>query len=366
MRSGWRGVVVALALLAARLAPAQDAPPLHAAEPDAGPRYRTATGVLTAYDAATRVLTLRGAAGTSSFQVARDARAWLGSGRLPLAELPRYAGDRLTVAWSESAAGPVTHTVRLDAGAPALAARAATPSPEPPRQEEFWLRGKAQTLRLYGARGAPVAIVTSGDGGFVHLGPQVAQSLAARGYFVVGFDAKAYLSSFTSHAGGLSVDDVPRDYAALVDFAARGGPPRTLLVGVSEGAGLSLLAATAPALQERLQGVVALGLPDKSELAWRFRDSIIYLTKGIPDEPTFSAREWVGRVAPVPLAAIHSTHDEFVPLPEIRAILDEAREPKRLFVVEALDHRFSGGREGFERSLDEALGWIRAERPAGS
>lgn len=257
-----------------------------------------------------------------------------------------------------------TGTIVLAAGLTAFGVAVAEAASE--RTVMLDLRGQPQTLHLYGAPGPRVTVVTSGDGGWLGLGRDVAEHLADAGYFVVGFDAKAYLSSFTHGDRTLCVGDVPRDYAALVDFAARGGPPRTLLVGVSEGAGLSLLAATAPALQERLQGVVALGLPDKSELAWRFRDSIIYLTKGIPDEPTFSAREWVGRVAPVPLAAIHSTHDEFVPLPEIRAILDEAREPKRLFVVEALDHRFSGGREGFERSLDEALGWIRAERPAGS
>ena len=51
-------------------------------------------------------------------------------------------------------------------------------------------------LRRRGA-GAPV-IVSSGDGGWIHLGPHVAEILAARGYFVVGFDVKAYLESFTA------------------------------------------------------------------------------------------------------------------------------------------------------------------------
>jgi pimeloyl-ACP methyl ester carboxylesterase len=161
------------------------------------------------------------------------------------------------------------------------------------------------------------------------------------------------------------VADVPRDYAALVDFASAAGASPTLLVGVSVGAGLSLLAATAPELQPRLQGVIALGLPDQNELGWRFRDSIIYLTKGVPDEPSFSALEWADRVAPVPLVEIHSTHDEFAPLAETRAILARAREPKRQFVVEARDHRFSGGMADFERSLDQALAWVAAERGQG-
>ena len=45
---------------------------------------------------------------------------------------------------------------------------------------------------------APPVIVSSGDGGWIHLGPHVAEVLAAKGFFVVGFDVKAYLESFTS------------------------------------------------------------------------------------------------------------------------------------------------------------------------
>jgi type IV secretory pathway VirJ component len=229
-----------------------------------------------------------------------------------------------------------------------------------PHLETLTLRGRTQNLHVYGERKAPVAIVSSGDGGWVHLGPAVAGFLASEGYFVVGFDAKAYLSGFTTSSETLTVEDVPRDYAALVDYAAQGaaGPP--LLVGVSEGAGLSLLAATAPDVQARVQGVVALGLPEKNELGWRWRDSIIYITKKTPNEPTFSAREVANRVAPVPLAAIHSTHDEFVPVSEVREILARARQPKRLWVVESKDHRFSDSQPELQRILKEAISWTES------
>jgi type IV secretory pathway VirJ component len=207
--------------------------------------------------------------------------------------------------------------------------------------------------------------VSSGDGGWVHLGPAVAGFLASEGYFVVGFDAKAYLSSFTTSSATLSVEDVPRDYATLVDYAAQGAPRRPLLVGVSEGAGLSLLAATAPDVQARVEGVIALGLPEKNELGWRWRDSVIYVTKKVPNEPTFSAREWAGRVAPVPLAAIHSTNDEFVPVPEVREILASAREPKRLWVVDSKNHRFSDNQAELQRSLREAISWTQSASKTG-
>jgi fermentation-respiration switch protein FrsA (DUF1100 family) len=229
-----------------------------------------------------------------------------------------------------------------------------------PRIESLTIRGHAQSLHVYGQRGGPAAIVSSGDGGWVHLGPDVAAFLASEGYFVVGFDAKAYLSGFTTSTGTLTVEDVPRDYAALVDYAAPGAAGRPLLVGVSEGAGLSVLAATAPEIQARIGGVIALGLPEKNELGWRWRDSIIYLTKKVPNEPTFDASAVVGRVAPVPLAAIHSTHDEFVPLSEVQDILARAREPKRLWVIDARNHRFSDDEQELQRDLREAISWTQS------
>jgi fermentation-respiration switch protein FrsA (DUF1100 family) len=250
----------------------------------------------------------------------------------------------------------------LSATAPRLAAAGGGASP---RTEALSLRGHVQSLHAYGTRGGPAAVVTSGDGGWLHLGPDVADFLAAEGWFVVGFDAKAYLSSFTTKSGTLATEDVPRDYAALVGYAAKGAPGPPLLVGVSEGAGLSVLAATAPGIQSCIAGVVALGLPDKNELGWRFRDSMIYLTKRTPNEPTFSALETVGRVAPVPLAAIHSTHDEFVALPEIERIMARAREPRKLWVIEAKDHRFSDNQPELQRRLREAIAWIQSAKTTG-
>jgi len=225
------------------------------------------------------------------------------------------------------------------------------------------IRGKPQTLQLYGDRGGPPVVVTSGDGGWIHLGPHVAEALATKGYFVVGFDAKAYLSSFTEGSKTLTEEDVPRDYRAVVDFAARDAREKPILIGVSEGAGLSVLAATGPDLKPAIAGVVGLGLPDVNELGWRWRDMIIYVTRGVPNEPTFSAGSIASKVAPVPLAAIHSTHDEFVPLGEVQRVMDGAGEPKKLWIVPAADHRFSNNLGEFDARLLEAIAWVRQNQP---
>jgi alpha-beta hydrolase superfamily lysophospholipase len=226
--------------------------------------------------------------------------------------------------------------------------------------ETIWLRGHAQLLRTYGQRGGPAAIVSSGDGGWIHLGPHVAETLAARGYFVVGFDVRAYLSSFTTGTTTLRPEDEPRDYKTLVEFAARGSSGRPVLVGVSEGAGLSVLAATDSDTRARIGGVVALGLPDVNELGWRWRDAMIYVTHRSPNEPSFSAASLIGRAAPAPIAVIHSTRDEFVPVNEVQRVVANACEPKRLWLVEAADHRFSNNLAVLDRTLFDALLWLKS------
>ncbi len=225
------------------------------------------------------------------------------------------------------------------------------------------LRGRAQSLHLYGNRGQQPVIVTSGDGGWMHLGPHVAEMLAAKGFFVVGFDAKAYLASFTSGTETLKPTDEPRDYKVLADFAAKGGARKPILIGVSEGGGLSVLAATDPQTQAVIAGVIGLGLPDKTELGWRWRDALIYITRGDPDEPMFSTQAIAAKVHPLPLAAIHATHDEFVPLAEVQRVMNAAAEPKQLWIVPAADHRFSDNLAEFDRRLIEAIAWVKQNSP---
>jgi type IV secretory pathway VirJ component len=243
----------------------------------------------------------------------------------------------VTMAWAAAANAQATDTIRL--------------------------RDHQLTLHLYGTRGGAPVIVSSGDGGWLHLGPDVATLLASRGYFVVGFDVKAYLESFTSGSTTLRTQDVPGDYRTLVAYAAHGSVAKPVLVGVSEGAGLSVLAAGDAATKALLGGVVALGLPDVNELGWRWKDALIYVTHGIPKEPTFNTRDVVAAVAPLPLAAIHSTNDEFVPLSQARELLARAGHPATLWVVTARDHRFSDNRLEFERRLTEALAWIAQNQP---
>jgi len=234
------------------------------------------------------------------------------------------------------------------------------------RRATVTLRGHAQTLHLYGPSDGVPVIMTSGDGGWIHLSPHVAELLALKGFFVVGFDAKLYLESFTQGTSRLRVEDEPGDYKTLIGFASRVTGRKPLLIGTSEGAGLSVLAATDPTNKDAVIGVIGLGLPNITELGWRWRDMAIYVTHRPPNEPFFKVTTVVDRLAPVPLAAIHSTHDEYVPLTEIERVLATASDPKRLWVVEAGNHRFGDNLAQFDRSLLEAVAWVGEQRTGGT
>ena len=225
------------------------------------------------------------------------------------------------------------------------------------------IRGHQLSVRVYGPpEGYPV-VLSSGDGGWIHLAPHVGEVLAAKGFHVVGFDARAYLASFTSGKATLRSSDEPADYRVLTTFASGQSGKKPVLIGVSEGAGLSVLAATDPETRGTIAGVIGLGLPDLNELGWRWKDFLIYLTHQAPNEPTFSTAAIVRNVAPAPLAVIHSTQDEFVPVADVQRILLNAQEPKKLWIVKASDHRFSDNLTEFDRTLFEALEWVKQNAP---
>ncbi len=231
-----------------------------------------------------------------------------------------------------------------------------------PRKVNFTLRGAKQTLYLYnpqpGKPDPPVALVCSGDGGWHLFITEIAERLASRGYPVVGLDSKEYLASL-SKPNALEPAQVTEDFAALLRFAESQFQTKSaVLVGWSEGAGLAVLGALSPSARPGLRGVVAIGLPELNELAWRWSDAVIYVTHKVPNEPTFNSKDYVGKLAPLPLAVIQSTHDEFVPVETARAIFAQAQEPKQFTLIEATSHHFDGQREAFWQALDRALAWF--------
>jgi hypothetical protein len=234
-----------------------------------------------------------------------------------------------------------------------------TLSPSALAQTMLNIRGKSQELHFYGAKGGPEIILSSGDLGWAGLVVHVAEFLSHQGYYVVGFNSREYLVSFTTKTGTLRPVDVPGDYKLLVDFAGGSSSGKPVLVGISEGAGLSVLAGASPEFKDIVQGILGLGLPDQNELGWKWQDFTIWVTKKTPNEPSFMVEDIIARVSPLPLAEIHSTHDEFLPLDKAVAMFARAAAPKKMWVIDAANHRFSDKRDELDRRMLEALQWIK-------
>lgn len=228
-----------------------------------------------------------------------------------------------------------------------------------PGRNSIPVRGLPQAVYYYpggGTQDRPCVLFMPGDGGWRGFAITVAMQLAAWGYDVYGLDTKVYLESFTGKMT-LTEADVARDLRTVAE-AVRNKRP-VVLLGWSEGAGLTLLAAAA-ASKDAYIGLITMGLGDKNVLGWRFVDSLTYLTRKPPSEPGFSALRYMSRVSPIPLVMLQSTKDEYVGKDEANRLFNMAAEPKRLVLIEAQNHRFDGAQTEFFRQLKQALDWIPA------
>ncbi len=227
------------------------------------------------------------------------------------------------------------------------------------------IRGKALTVELY--RPAPgvspkgTVLMGSGDVGWVGLSVDLSEFLSAEGYAVVGINVRHYLSMFTSGSEHVMPEQVPGDYAAIVqalrERQALWGP--VVVAGVSEGAALAVLAGSDRANRSWLTGVLTMGLPPTAELAWRWTDATTWITKKDANEPSFEPRLFIGGISPVPLWMIQSTSDEYVKEADYRLFEREARAPSRLVLIDAANHRFTDRLPLLHQQVLAGLAWFR-------
>ena len=228
------------------------------------------------------------------------------------------------------------------------------------------VRGKTLTLHVYRPTGPAkgTVIMASGDVGWVGTGVSLAKVLSTEGFIVVGLNVRQYLARFTTKTSHLQVTDPPADYRELSQLLHHHGllVQPVVVSGVSEGAALAVLAASAPANHEWIRGVITLGLPPTAELAWRWRDFTSWITKADAKEPSFAPKDFIASVSPLPLVMIQSTKDEYVPEAEYRLFEATARPPKKLVLIDARNHRFGGRRTELRRDVFDALEWIKTAR----
>ena len=230
------------------------------------------------------------------------------------------------------------------------------------------LRGQTIAVTIYRPSLPPSKIkgtilMGSGDVGWVGLAASMADFLSNQGYVVVGINVRNYLSAFTTRRGHLETPQVPDDYAQIAAYVRSRGllVSPVIVSGVSEGAALAVLAASSPANHGLISGVITMGLPGTAELAWRWTDFTTWITKKDSAEPSFAAKDFIGRIAPIPLCMIQSTKDEYVTEREYRELEAAAREPKKLALIDASNHRFTDKMDDLRREYLAALAWIAHE-----
>jgi pimeloyl-ACP methyl ester carboxylesterase len=225
------------------------------------------------------------------------------------------------------------------------------------------VRGQAQDVYYFPAEKTPSlgqVLFLPGDGGWHGFAITIAKSVSEWGYDVYGVDTKHYLCTSTT-MGGLTEAQVSSDMAELArSLGAHPGRKFTLL-GWSEGAGLSLLAAAAEKNRSSFNGLITTGLPEKNILAWRWEDALTYVTKQRPNEPGFSSADFMGKISPLPVVMIQSTNDEYVSMDAAQRLFQAAHDPRRFSPVSASNHRFGGNQQQFFNVLQDGLRWIQQQ-----
>ncbi|MGE0129281.1 MAG: AcvB/VirJ family lysyl-phosphatidylglycerol hydrolase [Blastocatellales bacterium] len=223
------------------------------------------------------------------------------------------------------------------------------------------VRGQKQEIYYYPATGAKLnrkVLFAPGDGGWRGWAITIAQQMAGWGYDVYGLDTRTYLNGFTGGAG-IKESDVMNDFRQIAEWMIKGANERVTLIGWSEGAGLGVLAAAGAENKQTFNGLITFGLGDENVLGWTWKDNLTYVTKSKPNEPAFRASGYMAKIAPLPYLMLHSSKDEFVPFEEAKLLATAAREPKRISVIQANNHRFDGNVNEFYRQLREGLQWMK-------
>jgi pimeloyl-ACP methyl ester carboxylesterase len=228
----------------------------------------------------------------------------------------------------------------------------------PPRAFDQRILVNRHQLTLHmtrGARKAALLVYATGDGGWRGKDREVYTQLESWGYTAVGFSAPEYLR----HLPGVDGDDgtttperLSQDYAEIIASARHSlqipDSEPVILVGVSRGADLAVVAAGQPGLQPQLGGVVVMALTKEEEYVRRRRRPTVPI----------DLYPYLSRLGDLPLVVIQSTRDNYLNAEDARALFGEDTAVRQFHAVEADNHSFGGARPLLYETLRRALDWV--------
>jgi fermentation-respiration switch protein FrsA (DUF1100 family) len=211
--------------------------------------------------------------------------------------------------------------------------------------------------------GTPLLLYATGDGGWRGKDRDLYRHMIRWGYPVAGFSAPDYLAHLGYVAGTTTPARLARDYIRLIEFAKESldlpEATPTILVGVSRGAGLAVVAAGRREVQPLLAGVLAVALTKEEEYVRHYRTRRGHSEKTPSRElVTFDTYGSLNQLRSLPLAVIQSTRDGYLPADEARALFGPDTPSRRLRAVDARDHSFRGARDVLYDRMSAALSWI--------
>lgn len=213
----------------------------------------------------------------------------------------------------------------------------------------------------------PLILFVTGDGGWHGKDLDAFDHLIEWGYPVVGVSAPDYLDHLGGGALQLPAPRLARDLAEVVDTGrAQLGLSATtpvLLLGVSRGADLVVIAAAQQAMRASVKGVLAVGLTKEEEYVRRpqgqRRPPSSPFEGGTEVDDMLLAHPYAAlRRITAPVCVIQSTNDEYVTAVDARQLFGPDSNSRRLLAIDARNHSFSDTRDALYETMKRSLLWV--------
>jgi pimeloyl-ACP methyl ester carboxylesterase len=206
--------------------------------------------------------------------------------------------------------------------------------------------------------GRPLIVYATGDGGMHRKDLDTYRHLAALGDPIVGFDARDYVKHLGRGSPTTTPERLAEDYRTII-ARARGALGLSdhrpvVLVGVSRGAGLAVVAAAR--LRDVISGVVAVALTQEEEYVRWYRH--LPLPHEARRAVMVDVYEYLADLGDVPIAVVQSTHDRYLPAVEARAQFGPDTPSRWFQSIEAANHNFGGARSRMYEAIRNAVTWI--------
>ena len=206
--------------------------------------------------------------------------------------------------------------------------------------------------------GRPLLVYATGDGGMHRKDLDTYRHLAALGDPLVGFDARDYVKHLGGHSPTTTPERLADDYRRIITTArlVLGVDDRRpiVLVGVSRGAGLAVVAAGR--LRDTIAGVVAVALTQEEEYVRWYRH--LPLPRETRPPVMVDVYEYLAQLGDLPIAVVQSTHDHYLPASQAREQFGPDTAYRWFKAIDAANHSFGGARSRMYAAVREAVNWV--------